>query len=49
VTVPDFIESTVAGYLATHHPYHMVMLACKWIYLHIVLAGFAVLMRMFFK
>ena len=49
MTIPDFIESTVAGYLATHHPYHLLMLGLKWFYVHVIAAGFAILIRMFFK
>lgn len=49
MTVPDFIESTIAGILATHHPYHWMIIAVKWVYLHLIVAMWAILLRMFWK
>lgn len=37
MTFIDFIESTVAGAIATHpHLWSFVMGACKWFYVHVI-------------
>lgn len=35
MTPIDFIESTIAGALGTHHPYHWMVVAVKWVCIHI--------------
>jgi hypothetical protein len=35
MTPVDFIESTIAGALATHHPYHWIVIAVKWVTIHV--------------
>lgn len=36
MTVIDFVESTVSALVATHHPYHWIMVIYKWVALHVV-------------
>lgn len=35
MTFLDFVESTASALVATHHPYHWLMVAYKWAALHI--------------
>lgn len=37
MTVIDFVESTIAGALATHHPYHWIVIAAKWTCIHLAI------------
>jgi hypothetical protein len=49
MTLSDFVEATVAGSLTSPHPWHWLIIAGKWVYLHLLVGAFAIIVRMMSK